>query len=453
MRTKKKNDLKIRIKRPHAKQELFVQSETKRIIIRAGRRGGKTTGIAIKAVLAFLKGKRVLYATPTMEQIDKFWNEVLNALDDLIKGGLIKKNETMHTLVFTDLGLNASFNGTSPTRDARIMAKTAWNPDSLRGGWADLLILDEYQLMSEDTWEQVGAPMLADRDGQAIFIYTPVALHSKGQSKARDPLHAAKLYKAAVSEMEYAEANGLERKWEAMTFTSFDNPHISKDALTSMVGDMSRASYNREIMAQDEELDESHLVYHSFDEANNKIDRFPIPDSWLRYVGHDFGTANPAALFFAQDPQTGYLYAYDEYRPKGGRSVAQHVEEFTRRTIGTTVVRRVGGSHQEEEVREAYRAHGWHITEPKNNNVNNQLDRVLNLFEHNYVYIFKDLANYLGEIATCMWAFDSDGMPMNRIKDEHKYHLCACARYVLSDFNPATCKPREIRQYNYYGRG
>ena len=31
----------------------------------------------------------------------------------------------------------------------RIRAKTAWNADTLRGDYADVLILDEFQLMSE----------------------------------------------------------------------------------------------------------------------------------------------------------------------------------------------------------------------------------------------------------------------------------------------------------------
>jgi hypothetical protein len=41
-------------------------------MIRAGRRGGKTTGSGIIAVKAFLNEDRVLYAAPTEDQISSF---------------------------------------------------------------------------------------------------------------------------------------------------------------------------------------------------------------------------------------------------------------------------------------------------------------------------------------------------------------------------------------------
>jgi hypothetical protein len=41
-------------------------------MIRAGRRGGKTTGSGIILVKAFLNEDRVLYAAPTEDQISSF---------------------------------------------------------------------------------------------------------------------------------------------------------------------------------------------------------------------------------------------------------------------------------------------------------------------------------------------------------------------------------------------
>ena len=90
------------------------------------------------------------------------------------------------------------------------------------------LILDEYQLMNEDTWEVVGAPMLLDNNGDAIFIYTPPSLHSVGTSKARDPRHAAKLFnKAKDLELSNKEESS---RWATFHATSQDNPIISSSA-------------------------------------------------------------------------------------------------------------------------------------------------------------------------------------------------------------------------------
>jgi len=418
----------VHLRKPHDKQIEFLQSPAPRKVIRAGRRSGKTVGISIKAVERFLDGRRVLYAAPTNEQVGRFWYEICSALSELVDAGVYKKNESEH---FIEL----------PGTENRIKAKTAWNANTLRGDYADYLIFDEWQLMAEDAWDEVGAPMLLDNNGDAVFIYTPPSLASSGISRARDPRHAAKMFKAAKE-----DETG---RWEAFHFTSHDNPYISEEALQEITGDMSREAYFKEIMAEDDELQASWLVYGVFNEDTCWIDPFPIPKEWLRYSGHDFGSANPAALFIAQDPATGFFYAYYEYLPTGGRSTAQNVAEFKQITEGVNIIRRVGGSHQEEEIRTGYTAHGWPIQEPKINSVNAQLDRVKALMELNKLYVFKNLVHYHEELMNCMWKLDEQGVATNVIKDEKKYHLCACARYILSDFTPETVQAEEGQVWNY----
>jgi hypothetical protein len=223
-------EVKVRLKRPHARQLEFINSPAKRKVIRAGRRGGKTTGVSILATRAFLAGKRVLYGTPTDEQIASFWFEVKAALAEAIDVGVFVKNETLHTIE-------------EPGTKRRIRAKTCWDANTLRGDYADLLILDEYQLMNEDAWEIVGAPMLLDNDGDAVFVYTPPSLRSRARSKAQDPRHAAKMFKRAQ-----ADQSG---RWEAFHFTSHDNPHISAAALADITMDMTNLAIRQEIDAED----------------------------------------------------------------------------------------------------------------------------------------------------------------------------------------------------------
>lgn len=223
----------------HPKQLRMVRSQFKRKIIRAGRRFGKTVGAGTLAVEAFGKyHKRVLYATPTADQIKKFWFEVCQACADLIEAGILKKNETEHTIEF-------------PGTECRIRAKTAWNSDTLRGDYADLLILDEWQLMDESAWEDVGAPMLIDNNGDAVFIYTPPSLKSRSVSKATDLRHAAKMYKTAQAEMEQAEKEGRQSRWLALHGTSHENPNLSEEGLAEVTQDMTQLSLRQEIMAED----------------------------------------------------------------------------------------------------------------------------------------------------------------------------------------------------------
>jgi phage terminase large subunit-like protein len=109
-----------------------------------------------------------------------------------------------------------------------------------------VLILDEYQLINEDAWELVGAPMMLDTNGTAIFIYTPPSLKSRSVSKANDPQHAAKLFKKAQKLQ-----NGGSTRWAAFHFTSMDNPHLSKIALDEISQDMTAIGYRMEILAED----------------------------------------------------------------------------------------------------------------------------------------------------------------------------------------------------------
>jgi hypothetical protein len=229
----RENKITVTIPKPHPLQQKIIDSTASRKIVRAGRRSGKTIVAAIIAVQAFLRGERVLYAAPVEDQVQSFWYAVKNALHNPIEEGIYQKNEVYHTI---------ELEGTKQ----RIRAKTAYNVDTMRGDYASLLILDEFHLMDEDVWAVVGAPMLADTRGEAIFVYTPPSLHSRSMTKARDPSHASKLFKKGEE-----DKTG---RWEAFVFTSFDNPYISHDALEEISQDMTALAYRQEILAQ--EIDE-----------------------------------------------------------------------------------------------------------------------------------------------------------------------------------------------------
>jgi len=243
----------VHLPTPHPKQDEFIHCGAPRVICRAGRRSGKTVGVSMLAVECFLAGKRVLYGAPTSEQVDRFWVTVSAALAGPIAGKVFRKNETEHVI---------ELRGT----EQRLRAKTCWDQNTLRGDYADLLILDEYQLMNEDAWELVGAPMLLDHDGSAYFIYTPPSLRTTGRSKARDPRHAAKMFKRA----EYDDTG----RWRAFHFTSHDNPHISTAALADITGDMSRMAYEQEILAEDRDENPAAL-WKRADIDNNRVTAFP----------------------------------------------------------------------------------------------------------------------------------------------------------------------------------
>lgn len=200
----------------HQKQAEIKRSPAKRKVVNAGRRAGKTTLAAEVAVDGAGQGKRVLYATPKQEQAGAFWDKATEWLSKPIAARHIYKNESRHILQFPGGG--------------RIRAKTAWDEDGLRGDYADLLILDEYALMSPDAWDLVGAPMLLDNDGDAWFISTP-----------RRKNHFFHAHCRGVADGE---------RWASWHFTSHDNPFLSKAALAEITSDLTEDGYKQEILAQ-----------------------------------------------------------------------------------------------------------------------------------------------------------------------------------------------------------
>ena len=112
--------------------------------------------------------------------------------------------------------------------------------------------------------------MLLDNDGDALFIYTPPSLLSAGVSKARDPRHAAKMFKAAQE-----DTTG---RWKAIHFTSHDNPTISRQALSEITKDMSAMAYRQEILAEGDDDTIELLLYGVFDERAQLFER--ASDEW-----------------------------------------------------------------------------------------------------------------------------------------------------------------------------
>lgn len=428
--------------RLHEPQDLLVKSEHKRIIIRAGRRGGKTVGIAKRSVKRFLQGRRQLYTAPTSEQTDAYWFEVTRALREPIEAGVFHCDNSERYIEV-------------PGTKQRIKAKTAWNADTLRGDYADDLYFDEYQLTAEDAWEDVGQPMLMDNNGDAVFIYTPPSLKSAGRSRARDPRHASKLFRKAL-----ADTTGL---WQTIHFTSHENPFISSEAIQLASEGMSLDSYRREILAQDDEIEMSWLVHGVWNELLCKIKRFEIPHNWDIYSGHDFGMANPAALFIArvklplppEAPQymrAGDLIAWREYAPGAGYSMLQNIERCREIVAGYKVKRSRGGNFTtEDEIRQGYTQAGWTILEPAIEKKPSQIDRVLQLEEGNRFYVFDDMFGLLAEMANCLWELDNEMKPTTgKIDNEAKYHLSACLRYIASDDD---FKPVILRENNTASAG
>ena len=113
--------------------------------------------------------------------------------------------------------------------------------------------------------------MLLDNNGNATFGYTPPSLRTRSQSRARDKMHAAKMFKRAIDN----------DRWLALHFTSHDNPYLPREGLVEIEEDMTALNYRMEIMAEDiEDAPGSLWKRHQF--GRDRIR--PKPDDLVRVV-------------------------------------------------------------------------------------------------------------------------------------------------------------------------
>jgi len=302
-------------------------------------------------------------------------------------------------------------------QNIRVIFGSATKPESLESAEAKAAWLDEagQKQFRRDTWEAVQR-RLSIQQGRVLFTTT---------------LYGLGWFKIEV----YDRWEEGDPDYDVIMFDSTMNPAFPKAEFERVQTKLPSWKFNMFYRGRYDIP--PGLIYSSFDPRHCKKQRFEIPDNWLIYVGHDFGGSNPSAIFFAEDPGTGILWAFKEYLPQENKSVYEHVQEFKRITKGYNVVKRVGGSHQEEEIRQAYEAHGWPISEPPemNHKVETQILKVFAWHKLNRIMVFDDLLGYLDEKQSFSRKLDDRYRPIDEIENESHYHLMAAERYIIADLD------------------
>ena len=191
------------------------------------------------------------------------------------------------------------------------------------------------------------------------------------------------------------------------------------------------------------------LVYDAFKPEMCIIPRFAIRPEWPRYFGMDFGRVNTAAVWYAMEPATGFLYLYRTYLRKA--SVVEHAGRFREMSQGEIMRRRVGGNHQEQEARDGYTIAGWPVLEPKISNDRwERIRRVNSLHAQSKVYAFSDLNDYIDEKLTFSYEVNKEDSITDKIHNESAYHLMSAESYLLSEFKPDMGNNNVIEPVWYY---
>jgi len=179
------------------------------------------------------------------------------------------------------------------------------------------------------------------------------------------------------------------------------------------------------------------LIYDSFNTEACLINRnkSPVQPSWPHYVGMDFGN-DTAAVFYACDPGTGFMYLDKEYMATG-LTTEQHVNALKEMSKNMNIIRRVGGKGDkgDDGWRGDFTKAGWPVLMPTVQSVEVGIQRVYAWHKLNKLFVFSDLYDYLREKQSYSYKLDNTNSTTGEIEGKQRYHLMDAERYILSEFN------------------
>lgn len=180
---------------------------------------------------------------------------------------------------------------------ARVQLYGGDSPDSLRGIYLDMVVLDEYAQMSPRLWSEIIRPTLSDRKGRAIFIGTPRGhnnFYDLYQSARELPGWQTKMYRA--SETGIVDPEELEAAKREMTEAEYAQEYECSWSAAI------RGAYYGQIIAELE--GNGHIREVSFDPTLSV-------ETWW-----DLGIGDSTAIWFVQRV-ANELHVIDYYENQG----------------------------------------------------------------------------------------------------------------------------------------
>ena len=258
-----------------SKTQQQVADSAKRFkLVTAGRRWGKTfLSIREIAYQARLPNKLIWYVTSSYRAAKMIvWKELKNRMLDLRWVSKINESELSIRLK----------NG------SEICLKGSENAQQLRGVSLSYCVIDEAAQVSPDVFAEVIRPALADQQGGALFITTPL-----GKSNWTYDL--------------YRQAQLSPAQWDAYQFTTADGGFVTESEIQAAKADMSERQFRQEFLATWE--DAASRIAWSFDREKNVQD-LPNYNTIQLEVGCDFNVSPISAVVMVRVKDK--LYAIDE---------------------------------------------------------------------------------------------------------------------------------------------
>lgn len=236
-------------------QQTIADSAARFRVVIAGRRFGKTT-LAIREIcrVARKPNKDVYYIAPTYRQAKAVaWRKLKHKLQDLKWTKKVNETELSITL----------------KNNSVISLKGADNPDSLRGVSLSAAVFDEFAFMDPETWELVIRPALADQEGSALFITTPVGKNNWAYDL-------------------FCMSEKFSDDWASFQYTTIEGGNVTEREIQAAREQMDPRTYRQEFEASFENY--GNRVAYAFDRKIH-VKQFPALPTQELHIGIDFNNS------------------------------------------------------------------------------------------------------------------------------------------------------------------
>lgn len=394
----------------HIGQWQAWKSKRRFVVVLAGTQGGKTTFGPpwLYREIQLCGSGDYLVVTPTFPLLElKALPSFRRLFEEYLDLGRYVA-APIRKFVFSPSGSRRTF-GTWNGDPTTVYFGHAQDPDSLESATAKAAWLDEagQKKFKLGSWEAVLRRLSINR-GRALLTTTPYDL---GWIKQH-------LYDRWKS--------GSNSDIDIIRFESITNPLFPVEEFER--ARMELPAWKFDLFYRAIFTRPAGMIYDCFDDALHVVPRFPIPIDWKRYVGLDFGGVHTAALFYAEEPETGRLYLYREYLA-GGRTAAEHARAIIELTPGIPFT--VGGSWSEGQWRAEFAAAGLPVRKPDQPDVEVGIDRVYGAHKRGEIVVFSDIPGYREQKLTYSRVLDAAGTPTPEIEDKHSFHFMDAERYII----------------------
>ena len=230
-------------------------------------------------------------------------------------------------------------NGTPGKVTAVIKFFSAENPDSLRGGQYDGVVINEAGIVKKlaDLWNEVISAMLIDRQGWCWIMGTP---------KGKNDFH--KFFQRGLIE---TTKNGSPNPWHSFRFPTHANPFIQASELQRIREEVPEEVYKQEYLG--EFLDGGGSVFRGLAAMKARsLDLKLIPQWHNCRVGIDIGKHTDFTVLSALN-EKNQLIGFDRFNHQDWKLIKHRIRAFCTKYVGKVKIDVAGsGDPIYEELRD-----------------------------------------------------------------------------------------------------